>query len=1054
MILSQNTGVIEIGALFIIMTYNKFLFFTCFTVLAAPLQIFALSLKSNSMLLSELNHTNFSINTLFNNDLSNDVEEINRTLLKLLLEGNYDDCKPVVERIIELDQLNGDLIADSTIAKSYYYVGVFYMLTDKINNAIKYLSLCAEIKRRDNIKDELFTKALYNLGLLFDQTGDYAKQKDYSLQSLEVEKKLYGNESYMLIDSYSSLISAYTQLQEYEKAIYYSNIALAIGNNNPDMVSMSLMADIYNNLGVCYTRIADYTKANVFLEKAESIYIENNLANNDNFINLLNNRAVTFGALGRSEKSAEYYEKGISYAISGNSSNDFNLINSYAIILGNNGKLLKGKELLEGALKRAEDKFGAESRNYIEVLKNNADYLREYMKDTTKALNLYTNCMKYLETDQYDIFTTSVIVGYSLALADNGQEQKALNTIDTLLNSGNGSMLGVKPFESDSNRHTTIKADRNSLKILKAKYDILMKISQSKNELGSIEIAAVTAELIIGLLEQVRINISEDDSRIVLGDKYRDMYFNIISNFNQLYSQTGSRKFLDKIFEYTEKSKVAGLLASTRELKASQFHIPQDLVTIENNIKRDINLYDSKITQESERENPDSILISDLNENLFRVTRLKDSLILVFEKKYPAYYSIKYNTDVIDLKDIPQIIGRNGNYINYIVADDIIYAFVANRKMQELVAIPVDTTFLNSINNFRILLSTNSTGDNARESFDKFTSIGYNLYHKLVEPLRAYLISDEILISPDNILSYIPFETLLTNDHNDGRLMYRDLPYLMNELNISYTYSATFLAESSRSSFSPGNKLVAFAPDYSEPIEIQSILNSRDVSESMLYDLPFARQEAEYVAQRTKGTLYVNDAAIEGTYKSESAKYDIIHLAMHAVLNDDYPMNSTLIFSQVNDSIEDNYLKTYEIYGLPLKAKMVVLSSCNTGSGYLSGGEGILSLARGFIYSGSQSIVMAMWEIDDKSGTEVVKMFYDNLKKGMSKSSSIKQARISYLKKADQLRSHPYFWSTLVIYGNNDPLYLPTYLIILAILIPFAIAAVLIRFYRKRIYSR
>ena len=171
------------------------------------------------------------------------------------------------------------------------------------------------------------------------------------------------------------------------------------------------------------------------------------------------------------------------------------------------------------------------------------------------------------------------------------------------------------------------------------------------------------------------------------------------------------------------------------------------------------------------------------------------------------------------------------------------------------------------------------------------------------------------------------------------------------------------------------------------------------------------------------GTLYENEEAKETVYKNESGKYDIIHLAMHTILNDKDPMYSTLIFSSENDSTDDSYLKTYEVYGIPLQAKMVVLSSCNTGSGYLYSGEGILSLARGFMYSGSQSVVMSMWEIEDRSGTEIVKSFYDNLKKGYSKSSALRKARIEYLKNADQLRSHPYFWSSLVVYGNNNPLY-------------------------------
>jgi len=66
---------------------------------------------------------------------------------------------------------------------------------------------------------------------------------------------------------------------------------------------------------------------------------------------------------------------------------------------------------------------------------------------------------------------------------------------------------------------------------------------------------------------------------------------------------------------------------------------------------------------------------------------------------------------------------------------------------------------------------------------------------------------------------------------------------------------------------------------------------------------------------------------------------------------------------------------------------------------------------------------MSLWEIEDKSGTLIVEKFYKNLKSGYSKSIALKKARRDFLKSADQLRSHPYFWSTLVIYGNNEPLY-------------------------------
>jgi CHAT domain-containing protein len=196
----------------------------------------------------------------------------------------------------------------------------------------------------------------------------------------------------------------------------------------------------------------------------------------------------------------------------------------------------------------------------------------------------------------------------------------------------------------------------------------------------------------------------------------------------------------------------------------------------------------------------------------------------------------------------------------------------------------------------------------------------------------------------------------------------------------------------------------------------------------------------------------INGSAKEAAYKAEAPYYDIIHLAMHTVLNDSTPMSSTLIFSPDSTAGNDRFLRTSEIYNIPLKARMVVLSSCNTGTGKLFSGEGILSLARGFIYSGSESVIMSMWEIEDRAGTDIVKLYYDYLKKGYSKSIALRKARIDFLKNADQLRAHPYFWSALVVYGDNSSLFKPVWIYYLLALI-IIIAGVLFYYLRKRRYS-
>ncbi len=156
---------------------------------------------------------------------------------------------------------------------------------------------------------------------------------------------------------------------------------------------------------------------------------------------------------------------------------------------------------------------------------------------------------------------------------------------------------------------------------------------------------------------------------------------------------------------YSEKSKVAGLLASTREIKASILNIPVDLSEMEKKLQMDITLLDARISKTELSSNPDTALLGKWKENLLETTRRKDSLVSVFEKDYPGYYSIKYNTNVAGYKDIPGIIGRNGNYVNYLVSDTILYIFVANRKNLKLLTLSIDEAFYNKVRQFQSLLS-------------------------------------------------------------------------------------------------------------------------------------------------------------------------------------------------------------------------------------------------------------------------------------------------------------------------------------------------------------
>ncbi len=940
------------------------------------------------------------------------------------------------------------IVSDSSeLAEIYYYIGVCKLLAERHKEAIPWLHLSVDFKKKLGIIDDHYAKGIYNLGVAYNYLGEFIRVFDYMLQYIDAGTKLYGSYSPEIATAYSTIIGASLENKDYENFRKYTFLTLEILNFNKNVLTDEELSSLYLNIGAGYARQYDYAKARIYFEEVESILNKGNVSHDQNYINLINNLAITYGKLGLAEKEAEYFERGIEMAEISNSYLAYNMINSYAIELGNAGKISRGEELLSALLVKAKAVFGTDSRFYCEVLKNYAEYLRIYINDYRSSLKFYSLCLDYLDRHDDDVtLKESVIAGYAMALSETGESRKALEKIQELLFSEIAPEKIPDLYENPDPE--ILKADNHTLRIFRTKYDILWNLYEASDEYDVLVSAAATSELIINLIERIRISISEEESRIILGDNYRRSYLNSIRDFELCFRSTGEHRFLEKTFEYAEKSKVAGLLAATRELNAINFHIPPVIAELERSLQREIGYYNSKISAENEKEKPQKEMLSEWNENLLEVVKKRDSLILIYERDYPEYYALKYNTTVPSMEDVPAIIGRKDNYLDYIVSDSLLYILVVNRKNQHLITVTIDSVFINRIMDFRKHLSSPYLSEYARKNFNSYQEIGYDLYKRLIEPVRKYFISSDLLISPDNLLSYLPYETFLTSTYGGEEIMYRKLPYLMNDFSISYTYSVSFMQEAGSGTNGRAKDLIAFAPMYTRALNVDSLFLKRQTGDEILDDLPYSRQEAEYVARISEGVLFLNDNARESAFKAEAGKYDIVHLAMHTYLNDKNPMNSAMIFMQNGDMPEDGLLNTYEVYGIPLKARMVVLSSCNTGSGSLSSGEGILSLARGFLYSGSQSVVMSMWEIEDRSGTEIIKLFYDNLLKGKSKSVSLKRARLEYLKNASQLKSHPYFWSSLVIYGDDSPVFASRMLAI--VLGSFIFILVLIIAYRLR----
>ena len=126
-----------------------------------------------------------------------------------------------------------------------------------------------------------------------------------------------------------------------------------------------------------------------------------------------------------------------------------------------------------------------------------------------------------------------------------------------------------------------------------------------------------------------------------------------------------------------------------------------------------------------------------------------------------------------------------------------------------------------------------------------------------------------------------------------------------------------------------------------------------------------------------KGEYFTDQSATEQNFKRNADRFKIIHLATHAMIDNQNPAKSRLLFNIDPDSGEDGMLYSYELYGINLNAGLVTLSACNTGFGQVSWGKGVLSLARAFAYAGSPNVVMSLWPVDDQLTSGLVKAFYE-----------------------------------------------------------------------------
>ncbi len=860
---------------------------------------------------------------------------------------------------------------------------------------------------------------LKNQAIRLAGEGNYRESSSIFRRILAIKRDIYPAKHHEIANTLVNIGVVYKKQGYYDKSLDYYEKAVHIYEKQEHPIQRKL-GNTYSNMANIFTLQKDKAKAEIYYQKAIDLYQQDSLKNRDLISSIYNNLGILYNQFHEPEKSIDNYEKSLSikkktsarlYVTYGNLANAYQSIHQFEV----------SEKYLKKAIENIIGNYGPNSY-HLAINYMNYGILKMQLNQYQEAENLFRESLKLYQNYQGENHPKT-----SKAWLNLGDLHYQTGDIKSSLHYYQKALVALSENFTDTSFFSNPKISEVFLKnrlleILKrkaGKFAIL-----GKNESRYLEESLKTYDLAIRVTKAIRRGYISEDSKLLLTSEERDTYMKAMDAALQLYKTSGKDAYLKKAFSYAEGSKAAVLYESIQSNQALMIgNIPDSLKEKENQLKKRTYYLEELIFEEKQSQNPDPRKLQHWSGQLFQAKKAYEALIQKFETQYPRFYQLKHNQEPVDIEDIQEKLGENEILIEYVFHKDHITTFKITPEDYSVHQIQAGKDFIAGIKNIKRALSARNFSTHKLHDFNNFTDTSYYLYSKLIEPLNLPE-NRKLTIIPDEQISYIPFEILTSNNPGYHKIDYTSPDYLLKDYKIGYAYSGKVLYNNLANKKRSRKKLAAFAPTYENIEQLETLeLATRQRYREKLYPLKGIVEEVKKIQNIIPGDVFIDKEATEEIFKRNSQNYDILHLAMHTIINDKDPMFSKMAFTQSENEEEDGFLNTYEIYNLKLNSRMTVLSSCNTGTGKLRRGEGIMSLARGFKYAGCPSIVMTMWPVEDNSSITLMEHFYKALKKGMSKDKALREAKLQYLNNADPLHAHPYFWSGYILIGDKTAIY-------------------------------
>jgi CHAT domain-containing protein/tetratricopeptide (TPR) repeat protein len=816
-----------------------------------------------------------------------------------------------------------------------------------------------------------------NLGVSNTLLGRYSRAMNYYNLA---EKSIYTktDSAFYLSIIYVNKAIIYGYQKSYLNAIEYfeKGIRNYLGIKNPDNRIRFNISAAYLNIGIIFYETGEYKIALKYLEKSKEIKSKYKLPETA-FIEL--NIAKTYVKLFRFKEAGEFFQSSIDLLINEFGQDYYRLAEfyfEYGQFLYASGRYDESLGILNKAssicLKNYGEKHSLTSYSYKLI----GDYYKN-QSDFNTALKFYQKSLNSIVSDfnNPDIFTNP---------------------------SADSSIFDIRLLDN-------LKCKAQGLELLSGEQD------NREMKLKTLDKSLETIDLALQLIDRIRNNYLTEESRIYLAENEKDTWFSAIHIANSLYTLTNDNSLIQKMYSIVQRAKAAVLRneISEKDLLYSS-SVPDSLIEKQNTLAENIAAYNKLILEESQLTNPDSSKISLWKDALFEMKRRKEKVSDEIDRQFPQYHDLLLKTEPLPLSDIQKKLERDETVIDYMLSNQYsggkrkLYIFVITGNSLEFRETNLDSAF---VINAEIIRKGDDPAAHAPDSktvfinYTRALSFMYENLFKLVENLAE---GKRIIIIPDEEIAWLPFEAFLTKLPQPYQEDYEGLQYLIYDYTFTNAYSSPLIFSNKRR-LKRGEEVLAFSPDYS----------NSNFEGTNIGKLRGAEDEIGSIYKWFRGRKFTGDQATETNFRKALNDPAIFHLAMHSISDTVNSKYSFLLFDTKNDTAEDGRLYNYEINLTRITSPMVVLSACNSGTGTLYHGEGLMSLARSFILAGASSVIKTSWEVNDEVSAAIITRFYYYLSRGNPKDEAMRFAKIEYIRKNPPLCSNPYYWAAYEVVGDN-----------------------------------